>query len=409
MNVINSFVINSFPTLFESSVTGKIKIWSIRVLNNNENGSIIETTHGYHGGKLQILTKTILNGKNIGKKNETTPYQQALFEAETTWQKKKDGGYKEKIPEINDNNNDNDIITKLKKVNHDIPAPMLAHDFNKRGKEIHFPCYIQPKLDGVRCLAVISTEENDSSSVSLFSRTRKLFPHLHHIINEISLMKQFISKNLILDGELYSDTLGFQEIVGLVKKETLNPMDDEKILQIHFHIYDVLTPETFQQRWNAFSESWNKNHNQTVFAESSFIHLVKTEICESFEKMKEKHNEYVNNGYEGIMLRNIQGKYNHSRSINLQKYKEFQDDEYTVVGFKEGQGLEKGCVVWECETSLKKIFLCRPRGSREERQVLFSNGNNFIGKQLTVRFQELTDDGIPRFPVGIAFRDTSFM
>ena len=116
------------------------------------------------------------------------------------------------------------------------------------------------------------------------------------------------------------------------------------------------------------------------------------------------HAQYVAEGYEGIMLRNKEGVYSNARSAHLQKYKEFTDMEVEIVGFKEGEGLEEGCIVWLCKLNDKQ-FACRPRGTREERMELFQNGGKYIGKQLTVRYQEKTDDGLLRFPVGIAIRD----
>ena len=116
------------------------------------------------------------------------------------------------------------------------------------------------------------------------------------------------------------------------------------------------------------------------------------------------HAQYVTDGYEGIMLRNKEGLYANNRSIHLQKYKEFFDMECDIVGFKEGEGAEAGCVIWICELD-GKTFACRPRGTREEREELFEKGADFIGNQLTVRYQEKTDDGLLRFPVGIAIRN----
>jgi ATP-dependent DNA ligase len=203
---------------------------------------------------------------------------------------------------------------------------------------------------------------------------------------------------MILDGELYSDTLTFQEIVGLVKRETLKPSDQEKQLQIKLYVYDIINSNPYENRFINL---------QLLFRLHRFKYLVlvKTENCENQEQLKQKHSEYVLEGYEGIMLRNKNSSYKGSRSIDLQKYKEFFDDEYEVIGYQEGQGLEEGCVLWTCITSERKQFSCRPRGSREERQEMFLHGDKYIGKKLSVKYQELTDDGIPRFPVGIAFRD----
>jgi hypothetical protein len=103
-------------------------------------------------------------------------------------------------------------------------------------------------------------------------------------------------------------------------------------------------------------------------------------------------------------LRNKLGLYKNARSSDLQKFKEFFDSEFKVVDYKEGEGLEGGCVIWVCETEDGQRFACRPRGTREERIELFKNGDRYIGNMLTIRYQELTDTGLPRFPVGICFR-----
>jgi DNA ligase-1 len=263
---------------------------------------------------------------------------------------------------------------------------MLAHDYNKRGKSIKFPCFVQRKFDGTRCVGI--------PNKGLFSRNRKSYPHMSHIVKEINKLPPTI----ILDGELYSDTLTFQEIVGLVKRETLKKGDDEKQLQIKFHIYDIVNEMPYEERYANLQMLFNRY-------KFKYLELVKTEVCESEEKMKELHAQYVADGYEGIMLRNKTGPYKNARSIDLQKYKEFFDEEYEVVGYKEGEGVEEGCVLWTCKTPEGKTFNCRPRGTREDRADMFINGKKYIGKKLTVRFQELTDDKVPRFPVGIAFRE----
>jgi DNA ligase-1 len=268
----------------------------------------------------------------------------------------------------------------------EVPLPMLAHEYHKRGKGFPFPCFTQPKLDGTRCVGIPGR--------GLFSRLRKTIPHMEHIIAELNRLPA----DLILDGELYTNELTFQEIVGLVKRETLKVGDIEKQQKIKYHVYDLIQGDSYEKRHLVL---------QTLFASHSFQHLVlvPTFHCGSEAEMKEQHARFVADGYEGIMLRNPAGIYKNVRSVDLLKYKEFFDDEYEVVGFKEGEGGEKGCVLWTCKTEKGAIFHCRPRGTREDRTELFQKGASYIGKKLTVRFQELTDDGIPRFPVGIAFRD----
>ena len=268
-----------------------------------------------------------------------------------------------------------------------VPAPMLAHDFNKRSRSIKFPCYVQRKYDGTRCVGVPGT--------GLFSRNRKQYPHMEHIVADMAALPPAI----ILDGELYSDELSFQEIVGLVKRQTLKAGDAEKMKKIKFHVYDIINDEPYEER----KKSLDFMFTNIPF---SYITPVATETAAGPEDIKRLHNVYVAEGYEGIMLRNAAGSYAvGQRSADLQKYKEFQDEEYEVIGFKEGEGAEAGCVIWLCKTAAGREFACRPRGTREDRAALFVDGAAYVGKKLTVRFQELSDEGTPRFPVGIAFRD----
>ena len=172
----------SFPELQGEATTGKTKMWSIRVLERDTTG-VIETTHGYVDGKKQVNEKVISVGKNIGKKNETTPLQQAVSEAKASWIKKKESGYSPlgvtttpiTVSDITkgvaavdldaDDEDDEDDSGRGKGIDKDVPSPMLAHDFLKRGKSIKFPCYTQRKYDGTRCVAI--------SGKGLYSRNKK--------------------------------------------------------------------------------------------------------------------------------------------------------------------------------------------------------------------------------------------
>jgi ATP-dependent DNA ligase len=366
---------SSFPPLFGDSKLGKFKKWTVTVEDRDGVGVII-TSHGYEGGKFQTNERLVTVGKNLGKKNATTPVTQAISEAQAVWNKKKDAGYSA-TPSSEE-------TTAAEAA---IPLPMLAQDFNKRGKHIVFPCFAQRKLDGVRCVAIAGR--------GLFSRNGKPSSrHLTHIVTELSRLPA----GTVLDGELYSDDLTFQEVVGLVKKETLREGDAEKMSKIYLCVYDTIRDGTNAER-NAWLSELLATHSFTA------VRLLPTVSCSSLDEVKTLHAAYVAEGYEGLILRNTAGLYNVGfRSSDLQKYKEFEDAEYSVVGFKEGDGIEKGCVIWMCRTADGKEFAVRPRGTREDRCAAFLTGGTMIGKPLTVRYQELTTDGIPRFPVGIAFR-----
>ena len=384
----------NFGTLYNTNSAGKTLIWKIWVKSANEsesesanNNAVIYTSYGHLNGKIQENRTIIKEGKNIGKKNETTPLRQACIQALAQWEKKRDSGYncldeleeKEEVKEVKEVKEN----VKKKAIDEDVPLPMLAHDLKKQGNKIQTPCFVQPKLDGTRCVGV--------PGKGLFSRNRKSYPHMAHILKELEGIP------FMLDGELYSDKLTFQEIVGLVKKETLTPDDEKKQELIQFHIYDHIGSGTFEERFKNIQSLFKKPFKYLV--------LVKTEVCSEYDDIFKKHKEYIAEGWEGVMIRNRNGLYKSTRSVDLQKYKDFMDEEFKITGFQEGVGLESGCVVWTCETKEGKSFACRPQGSREDRMKLFLEGDSYIGKFITVKFQEWTDGKLPRFPVGISIRD----
>lgn len=403
---------SSFPILFGEASTGKAKQWEVKVEErvgaDGKSVGVIVVTHGYLNGKQQVNERVVSVGKNIGKKNETTPVQQAISEAQALWNKKCDAGYSTVsavtstaviggagIPTVaagtpSAESDEEPAAAVPTAAEGGVPLPMLAQDYNKRGKSIVFPCYAQRKLDGVRCVAI--------QGKGLYSRNGKAFSsHLVALRAEIDSLPA----GTILDGELYADKehLSFQEIVGLTKKETLKAGDADKLKHMYLCVYDMIAPGTNQERKAALD---------ALFASRTFTHikLLPTAICASDSDAKYLHSQFVAEGYEGLILRNMKGLYKVGhRSADLQKYKEFLDEEFVIVGFKEGDGIEKGCVLWRCATKSGLEFDCRPRGTREDRAALFRSGAAHVGKKLTVRFQEWTTDGVPRFPVGITIRD----
>lgn len=363
-----------FPILYTVKKNGKKQFWSI-CIENDINYSTIVIKYGILDGKITISKRIINSGKNIGKENETTHFEQAVSEAKSKWNKKKYQDYQED----QEDQEDNKII-----------LPMLAFDYNKRGKDIKTPCYIQPKLDGIR--AILNNNKFQS-------RTGKFFPHLEHILNELKSIKYN------LDGELYSYTLPFEDISGIVRKEKLDEKYKNCIHQIIFVVYDIVLPIDYNERYNILIKMFNTKTFK-------YIKIINNDILYKKEEISKIHKKYVEKGYEGVILRNYEGKYDiKNRSKNLQKYKLFKDDEYKIIDFTDGEGIEKGLVIWICETSSGNVFNVRPRGTHQERKILYKNAHIYINKLLTVKYFELTTKqedgrgGIPRFPVGISIRD----
>ena len=373
-------------TLYAPAANGKRKQWSVTVVEDEGGAATLEATHGYAGGVLTTSGRCIATGKNAGKRNATTAVQQAWKEAESMWKKKRDAGYEPATATATP-----EAVATATAVA--LPLPMLAQPYSSAARRLVFPCYAQRKLDGVRCLAV--------SGRGLYSRNRKPFSNLAHIQTAVDAL---VPPGTVLDGELYSETHRFQELVGLVMAKRAQ-CDTSAVF---LWVYDVVLPEQPYSRRHAYlcSTFAGMDLYELPKDPKPALRLLDTSMVSTAEGLHLAHAQFVEEGYEGIILRNSAGKYRTGvRSADLQKHKDFHDGEFRVVGFTEGEGGETGCVLWICETEESRSFTVRPRGSREERAAAFANAGAYVGRMLTVRYQELTDRGIPRFPVGIAFRE----
>jgi len=142
--------------------------------------------------------------------------------------------------------------------------------------------------------------------------------------------------------------------------------------------------------------------NVTKLGPDSPIKFTPTVIVVNYAEAKAYHDTCVQNGFEGGMLKNADGIYMFQyNSDDIEKVKEFEDAEFEIIGGKEGTGTDTGCIIYRCITESGREFDARPRGTVEDRQQMFIDLPNVIGKKLIVRFAEYSEDGIPLQPVGI--------
>ena len=397
-----STVIKQFSTLFGKDKSGKTRVWNISV-QHSDSKYLICVSHGVQNGAMVTSTKEVKAGKNIGKKNETTIEQQALQIAEKTFKDKiEKDGYSETEKVTQSDRPARGLHGSPDPRNFpDSFQPMLAESWNpeskvKRKVDIVFPCVVQPKLDGVRCISFKSACQKWVNQ----SRELKTFYHLDHINSELEKCNSKLGYEIVFDGELYKHNTPFNHIVGVVKKVKAKEADLEKIRQVSYFVYDCIIPlepdMPFSERLKILKEC--------VTGCDSVV-LVKSDTCVTKEDAQRLHSQYVEDNYEGLILRNIKGPYEHFRSRHLQKYKTFDDAEFKIVGFKEGEGNDAGTVVWKCVTENEKTFDVRPKGTVEERKEWFQNADKMLGSLLTVKYQGMSEYGVPRFPVGIAVRD----
>ena len=388
----------------KSSSNNSKKVWQIKTKIDPELNKItLITESGELGGHLKSNQKILSNIKLSSKKGITSLEKYAEEQAKKLFNNKKREGYIE-YNNNNNNNNENEINNaetpkKIEEenensINKKITIrkyyPMLAHRYNEKKGDIKFPCFVQPKLDGVRCVVVGN---------KLYSRNGNRFPVLPHIENELKLYNK---NNLILDGELFTDDINFEKIVGLVKKYKKSEEDEKNSLKIYLNVFDYIDSKLpFNKRLINLNQFFEKNKNM------KYIKQVKTEECPQEKNIEEFLEKYTKEKYEGLIIRNKSGLYEeNTRSVHLQKLKKFIDEEFEIIDYTTpDQGKEVGCVIWICRTKEGKQFSVRPSGNYQERKKLYREAKKYIGKMLTVRYQELTNGHVPRFPVGVTIRD----
>ena len=380
----------TLPTLYKKTSTGAIQMWTIGVDKN-----VIVVHFGQQGGKIQRTEEVIKDGKNIGRSNETTPAEQALAEATSKWEGKVKKGYVEDVARANAGEKDIDGGYDC----------MLAHKFADHGHKIKYPAYTQPKLNGHRCLAII-----DNGVATLWSRTRKPITSCPHIIDE--LQKLYPTGVHQKDGELYNHDYKdkFEELASLIRQE----VPAKNCTEIQYHLYDSpSTPGGFAERIEQLRGEIHCYEKSKALLK--YVKFVETVLVSNEDEMMYTFDHFLENGYEGSMARNAVGAYLGKRSYDLQKVKEFLDDDFPIVGIKEGRGGYAGCGIFICKAitvghSMPCMckdctFDVKMRGPKERLKDFLSDSKLWKNKLLVVKYQYISKYGIPIFPVGERFSD----
>lgn len=362
------------PMLYKTLPSGAMRQW-----RSWSEGARVYTEFGQVGGKLQ-QSLDVVRGKSAGRANATTPAQQAALEAKSLFEKMVKKGY---------------VASRRRAASttNALPAflPMLAHVYDDKEGQA-YPAYVQPKLDGVRCLAVVTR-----GVATLYTRSQKLIDTVPHV--NAAIEAQFRRKRVTdaqLDGELYNHEFhdDFGRILGAVKRKEVG----EDMSKIHYYVYDA--PSVDQPYTGRMLEL-------AKLLDSCQAPLVKvvTEVVVDEAAMRGRAAHYVSLGFEGAMYRSATGRYEGKRSTGLLKVKVMRDEEFEVVGFQEGTGKLMGYVgSFHCVTSGGVKFKAKLEGELKDLPNV-ADGPNHVGRTLTVRFQDYTPDGSPRFPVGVRFKD----
>jgi len=377
-----------FPKLYGLASRGTVKEWRIWIEEASQ-GAVIYTEHGAQGGKKQLATKKVKEGKNLGRVNETTPFEQAAAEAESTWKRKQDKNYVTDLKALAKG------VGKEKKSVGPNLLPMLANKFHERKHKLVYPVWVQPKLDGVRVIATRVSK----TEVVYTSRKNKPYKNLSFLT---PFMVTIMDVGERLDGEAYCHgDISFQKLTSLVKEEKQPDWNGLK-QYVRFWNYDV--PDTGKSFTDRFVKRKDYKPGLAI--------KVQTYQAKDESEVMQYHTQFVTDGYEGTIVRSggPDGYVYEFRSNQLLKLKDFDDAEFKILGAVEGEGKDEGTAIFTCDagngkTGPEREFSVRCRGSYEYRREQWRNWKKYVGRELSVRYQGKSEDGKPRFPVGLGVRD----
>jgi len=375
------------PTLYKRTAVGKTQCWNIEAVENSDGTATIAVTQGLEDGKKQRYTKLVESGKNAGRKNSTTPYEQAVKEAEAEWRKKQERGQY---------GLDRDAKESAAKRD---ASPMLAQTYEKHKKKVDWgEAHAQPKLDGDRMIAVYE----DDGSVTLKTRRGVLIDTLEHVQEELAgLIRKDgrIATGTTIDGEAYVHGMHVCNLRSLL---TRKQPDCEKV---SFRLYDVVADVPFIERHGVIEHLLYMNKD---YEPRNGIARVRTLRVHNEDELMRFQRDCIADGFEGAMLRHgYSGYAAGQRSDSLLKVKTFEDAEFTIVGVVEGTGTYKGAAIFICTTRNGINFNVTAPGTIAEKREIWANRSKYIHKRLTVKFAGLThtDQPVPFQPVATGIRD----
>lgn len=406
-------------TLYKRTRTGAIQFWevSIQTGDPDEDGSNhpqIVKTSGQLGTTNPLLhCEVIRKGKNIGRSNETTPLEQATSQANSDWAKKHDEGYKSlsdlgvPVPFETQVHLFNFLSTTLPEFNTDASGevkPQLAPSKPFVKGKAKYPKQMEKKLDGNRatCLVNIIREGSQKYITAKFlSRSGKSINSLNHIVRDLLDDKlNDLEESIILDGEVYLQGLTLEEINEAIKKENDNTG------KLQFWVFDLPLHGGRQE------DRTSSVKHLVEAIESPFVHFEEPITVHSDLEVQQNHNIWVQDGYEGAMLKDLEGQYcPGQRNPAWTKVKMFDDNEFEIVCAKLGQrgseDLVFTCLSTKAVTDYNPRFDVKMGGTKESKAALWERAilGELNGKFLTVKHFDYSKYGIPNLPTGKAIRD----
>lgn len=358
-----------YKTLYKIDSKNRNRVWFME-----QEGNKHRTHAGQHGGNIVVSAWTEVEGKNIGKANETTPEEQTTKEIEAKYVKQLRLGYTE----------------TLGKVHTGHVKPVLAHKLkdNENFASLSSGHWaVQTKYNGVRCIATAS---------GLWSRTGKHWVNCSHIEEAL---KPFFEQypDAVLDGELFNYDLrrSLNELISVVKQTKPKTADIERSKEIvKYYVYDGYKDETQEKLPYYLRKEWLEK----VLKDIPYYEKVDSTKVYTRTALDKIYNDLLSDGHEGIILRNLHSPYEHKRTKNLLKHKPLDDDEFVIIGVEEAKGNWAGTgrkVIVQMKDG--KTFTCNFMGTTEECAQFLKDQEKWIGKTVTVQYNGFTGKGTPNY------------
>ncbi|KAG5476436.1 hypothetical protein LSCM1_04141 [Leishmania martiniquensis] len=292
-----------------------------------------------------------------------------------------------------------------------------------------------PKIDGIRCMIGYNQKLKE---VQFFSRGGILLECCHGLVAQLLPLFEE-DPTLMLDGELFAPECNFEQLNGLVRRLSKSSSPQIKEAQarlLEYFAFDIMYSAQLSSRTAPFDERYQllkklipvcgakrisnyvhddtrkkviraKNGSVATTANGEAVkiyHVPAAQVHPS--EMEDVLNEACSQGFEGVMIRLPTLPYEHGkRSFGLLKYKQMHDAEFEIVGFIPGEGkFKNGLGAFVCQTKDGKRFNTPPKISYKRRIELWKQREEYLGKYLTVQYQELSSQNVPRFPVAKAVR-----
>jgi len=341
--------------------------WEVEVQGNK-----YRTITGGQGAKKVTSDWTVCESKSTGRSNETSADEQAQKEAEALYKKKLKTGYFKNVTDI-----DNSTYIE----------PMLANKFEDHKHKIEYPVMVDRKYNGMRQV----TSHNGA-----FTRKGEAIITAPHIVKILeSLFKKY--PDLVLDGELYNHEYRFKlnELIKLVRKtKHFTPEDliqSEKIVK--YYVYDGYGFDAISEDTKC---SDRREGLKKLLNGIKYIEVVEYEWAKNEEGVYKVYEEYVQDGYEGAIVRATVG-YQHKRTNALLKVKPIDDDEAEILALLEGNGNWAGAAKIVTLKWKDKIFNGSVKGCYENCAKMLKEKSKWIGKTVTFTYNGFTGKGTPNF------------